>query len=1170
MLPKENENVARYINRIARYAALPCSVLAIAFGLALLVSSAYAATPGKNREVKIGVLAMRGSEITLRQWRATSAYLGGQISAYSFSIVPLDFRQIGPAVRDGSIDFIITNPEMYVEQESQYGATRIATLKKAGTGAAATQFGGVIFCRNDRQDVKQLSDLKGKKFLAVDETAFGGWQMAWYEFLQQGIDPYKAFRTLSFAGTHDAVVYAVLNSEADAGTVRSGTLEKMAQAGKIDISQIRALNKKETGQYPFLLSTSLYPEWPIAQLKNTGDELSNAVAIALLSMPPTSRAARDAEIAGWTTPLNYAPVHDLMRELRLGPYRDYGKVTWAAIRKNHGYVMIAGAVALVMIGVLIVSIIFLNRRLQKSYKKSDTLRKEHDLILNSAGDGIFGLDNNGRHTFINSTGAAILGYKASELIGKPSHDTWHHTGKDGLPFPHERCPIYAVYHDGKTHAEDDDIFWRKDGTHFPVEYVSTPIMDESKVNGAVVVFKDITQKRKGLEALRKSEESFRSLFESSRDAIMLLDRKGFFDCNKATLDLFQCETKAQFVSRHPAELSPPRQPDGRESMGAAGERIEAAYAEGFQFFDWTHRRMDGSTFPAEVLLSRFELGDKTVLEAVVRDITERKNTEQTLRDGRLVLQQQHSELNRVFTLVELGKREWELSMDRLDDMIILLDADANIRRCNKKFQDLSGISYNNIIGSAWRGMAASLGFSDVSLGSDASSPAKEIYHAATNTWYRYDVYSYEDNKLNISGSIITLHNYTDAKRAGEALAITNEELEKNRSGLQDALDQLGNLLDQVIQNKDLTIRFENPNIKTCHEVMKCGKTSCVCYSMDNVRCWQIAGTYCGGKTQGVFVEKFGRCSECPIYRNAIADPIYMIGESFNNMMHILEDQHQELEKAYQDLKGAQSTILQQEKLASIGQLAAGVAHEINNPMGFITSNLGTLRKYADKLTDFIAVQETALKDLLPEQLAKIASQRKALKVDFVIDDLQSMVKESLDGAERIKRIVQDLKSFSRIDETEVKPADLNAGMESTINIVWNELKYKATITKEYGDIPQIKCNPGQLNQVFMNILMNAAHAIEKQGKISIKTWSDNGHILISIADTGCGIPQDKLIHIFEPFYTTKEVGKGTGLGLSIAYDIIKKHNGTIDVESTVGRGTTFTISIPVVTAAGSA
>jgi PAS domain S-box-containing protein len=284
---------------------------------------------------------------------------------------------------------------------------------------------------------------------------------------------------------------------------------------------------------------------------------------------------------------------------------------------------------------------------------------------------------------------------------------------------------------------------------------------------------------------------------------------------------------------------------------------------------------------------------------------------------------------------------------------------------------------------------------------------------------------------------------------------------------------------------------------------------------------------------------------------------------------ILDQKNKELEKAYNQLKTAQLQILQQEKMASIGQLAAGVAHEINNPIGFINGNLNSLGRYLRRLASFMSLESEAwtrvreYNEELGAIAATISEQKKTLKIDWIVNDLTNLIEESLEGTERVTRIVQDLKTFSRVDEAELKEADINQGLESTINIVWNELKYKATVKKEYGEIPRTKCNLGQLNQVFMNILVNAAHAIEKQGEIRVKTWHDNGHIAVSIADTGCGIPKEKLGRIFEPFFTTKEVGKGTGLGLSIAYDIVKKHGGDIGVESEVGNGTEFTIKIPI-------
>ena len=271
-----------------------------------------------------------------------------------------------------------------------------------------------------------------------------------------------------------------------------------------------------------------------------------------------------------------------------------------------------------------------------------------------------------------------------------------------------------------------------------------------------------------------------------------------------------------------------------------------------------------------------------------------------------------------------------------------------------------------------------------------------------------------------------------------------------------------------------------------------------------------------------------------------------------------------LGNAYKELQATQAQVLHNEKMASIGQLAAGVAHEINNPIGFVSSNLGTLGKYLERLTGFMTSQARIVEDAAsPEAQQELAALRQSLKIDRIIPDIGKLISESLDGANRVHKIVQDLNTFSRVDQGNSKVTDLVACLESAITIVWNELKYKATLKRNYGNIPPINCYPQQLNQVFMNLLVNAGHSIESQGLITITTWSDNETANVSIGDTGCGIAPEHLNRIFEPFFTTKEVGKGTGLGLSISYDIIQKHHGEITVESTVGAGTTFTVKLPL-------
>jgi signal transduction histidine kinase len=279
----------------------------------------------------------------------------------------------------------------------------------------------------------------------------------------------------------------------------------------------------------------------------------------------------------------------------------------------------------------------------------------------------------------------------------------------------------------------------------------------------------------------------------------------------------------------------------------------------------------------------------------------------------------------------------------------------------------------------------------------------------------------------------------------------------------------------------------------------------------------------------------------------------------------LQQRHAELRQAYLRLNGAQEKLLQSEKMASIGQLAAGVAHEINNPIGYVHSNLGSLQEYLRSLFTLIEAYERALRAPDPKALIpEIDDIRNRFDIDFISRDLPQLMAESREGIERVTRIVRDLKDFSYSGREESwKLVDLHAGLESTINIIWNELKYKVTLDRHYGNLPLVECLPSELNQVYMNLLLNAGQAIGERGSIVVSTGQDGEEVWIEFKDSGAGIPADLLQRIFDPFFTTKPVGSGTGLGLSISYGIINKHHGRIDVTSTVGEGSCFRIVIPV-------
>lgn len=260
-----------------------------------------------------------------------------------------------------------------------------------------------------------------------------------------------------------------------------------------------------------------------------------------------------------------------------------------------------------------------------------------------------------------------------------------------------------------------------------------------------------------------------------------------------------------------------------------------------------------------------------------------------------------------------------------------------------------------------------------------------------------------------------------------------------------------------------------------------------------------------------------------------------------------------------ELEAAQQQLVQSEKLASIGQLAAGVAHEINNPIGYVHSNIGTLQTYIAELMQLLDAYEAQ-----PDSLG-VQALRQKIDVAYLREDIPLLIRESQEGITRVKKIVQDLKDFSRVDSSqEWQRADLHHGIDSTLNIVSNEIKYKADVVKQYGQLPSVQCLPSQLNQVFMNLLINAAHAMGAQrGCITIRTGTLDDKVWLEFEDNGSGIPPELQKKIFDPFFTTKPVGKGTGLGLSLSYGIVQKHHGVVTVRSEVDKGTVFRIVLPV-------
>ncbi|MGK5095329.1 response regulator [Deltaproteobacteria bacterium TL4] len=279
--------------------------------------------------------------------------------------------------------------------------------------------------------------------------------------------------------------------------------------------------------------------------------------------------------------------------------------------------------------------------------------------------------------------------------------------------------------------------------------------------------------------------------------------------------------------------------------------------------------------------------------------------------------------------------------------------------------------------------------------------------------------------------------------------------------------------------------------------------------------------------------------------------------------NILARSNLELQEVNKKLKNTQSQLVQNEKMVALGQLVAGIAHEINNPLSFVINNIilcqETMKDY-EKILDGYHEIKPHLEKKAREGLDRLEQE---LELEYLREQVPLLYKDVNDGLERIRKIVLDLRNFSRLDEAEQKQVNLIEGLESTLNLLYHHIKNRIELVKEYGPVPEITCFPSQLNQVFMNVIINAIQAIEEQGKLIIRVFQEEKNICIQIIDNGTGMSQETLSHVFEPFYTTKEVGAGTGLGLSISYGIIEKHHGQITYISELGKGTTCTIKLPI-------
>ncbi len=790
-------------------------------------------------------------------------------------------------------------------------------------------------------------------------------------------------------------------------------------------------------------------------------------------------------------------------------------------------------------------------RLEESHVARDYVKK----IIENMIDPLFVLDENGVIRTVNQASIALLGYVESDLVGRKIVAVIPDLA---IKTTHTRHVGLAALLKVGVLRDVETVALTSDGDRIPVSFSGSVMLDEDDaVAGLVCIAIDIRQRLENQAQLRR----LATALESTGEAIMITDTRGKIEYVNRAFEKMTGYTRREAIGQLTRIL---KRCDGD---GRYDQMLEAMEGEKTWYGSFLDRRKDGSFINLEESVApvRDSGGNTLNYVAVVRDVTARRRAE--------------AERSRLATALEAT-----------GEGIIITDVSGVIQYVNPAFERMTGFTSEESLGQnprilnsgkenseLFRDMYAKLGRDEIWRGSYVNKRKDGTF---------FDVEETIAPVLDASGVksnyVAVLRDITE-QREVEKYIRSNEE--RFRAVVESAYDAI------ISTDSDGKIIFWNLAARTCFGYSSddiLGKTVTsivpkrfakkfnnrigVYLSLDH-------GTVIGRSVELIGLRRDG--TEFPMevslanwktdegmFVTAIARDI----TERNKAEHDLRTSKERLEEMHARLKENQAQLIQSEKLASLGLIAAGVAHEINNPVAYIMGNIDTLNDYVlhfqelfvmyDRLDGLLqgidAPQVTAL-------LQSISEAKSEKDLDFVLQDIGYLISESLEGTNRVKDIVQNLKSFARVDEAEQVEADINECIESTLRIVWNNLKYKCTVEKTLGALPKVLCQPGKLNQVFLNLLVNAAEAIPDKGVISILTECVGGHIIVRISDTGSGIEPEYVNSLFTPFFTTKPVGQGTGLGLSISYGIIQEHDGRIDVESQVGEGTTFTVSIPAIT-----
>jgi two-component system, cell cycle sensor histidine kinase and response regulator CckA len=1149
-----------------------CSILVLLFCLTIVSQGTGVEAPSKEGDgsrwqtVRLGVLANRGKEMCLTEWTPTAEYLSVQLAPKRFEIVPLNFDEVKKATEERRVEFLLVNSSMYVQLEYYGLVYRIATFQQPSPKGAGPLpvFGGVIFCRADRTDIRNLRDLRGKRFSAVEPSSLGGWHAAWREFESAGIHPHRDFAPLGFAGTHDAVVEAVRDGQADGGTVRSTQLERMAKEGRIELQEFRVLIGPlfSSSDYPFLLSTRLYPEWPFAAVEGTDLELGKSVASALLRMNADDPAARASRGSGWAIPQDYASVHECLKELRIPPYENYGRVTLSQAIAQ--YWLLALGILSVMVIILILAFFSCGTsvRLKESFGALRDSEQKYRAVIENMQDVYYRTDREGNLVLLSPSGARLIGLDSPEL------SYGMNVAREFYAIPEERDRLLqALKVDGAV-SDYDVTLKRPDGK---LMFVSTNSHIYRDANGEPLgvegVFRDVTERKQAEEALMRANKYLENVFENSPEGIAIVDRSGkFIKWNRMAEELYGYSfDEMRGISAFHLYAD-------KEELERMLMRLRQTGS--VKKWEMMMKRKDGRVVPFEVSIALLrDSGNRTLGSvAVVRDLSDIKETLAALIASNDRLNEEVIERTRAEEALITANQQLNDIIEFLPDATFVIDREGKVIAWNRAIEEMTGISKKHMIGKGDHEFTIPfygerrphlldlIGVSNEELESKYHSIQRKGNVLSAQT-YVPCVYGGKgahvfatgapllDIHGNHMGAIESIRDITEYKEAERALIESRQQLADIINFLPDAtlvIDKYGKV---IAWNRAL----EAMTGVEAEEMIGKGNYEYSLPFYGERRPILIDLALHPNQEMGKFYTAIQRQNDI-VFGEAYTPSLPSGNVHLSGTASVLRDSKGEVVAAIEcirdntERKRLEERLSRAEKMEALGTLAGGVAHDLNNVLGVLVG----------------------YSELLLEKIPKG-------------DPLNRHVTHILQSSQRGAAIIQDLLTLARRGVAVSEVVNLNDIVaDYLMSPEFEKLKnYHPNLTFgtdfEKG-LLNIKGSPIHLEKTVMNLVWNAAEAISDEGEVMIRTenryldkpirgyddMQEGDYVVLTVSDNGKGIPPADCGKIFEPFYTKKAMGRsGTGLGLAVVWGTVKDHDGYIDVQSEEGKGSTFAIYLPI-------